>query len=169
MRLVLFVLYYGLAVLLGFILRGRFDQWMYAKPHMQESLVRYASEVIHAVEHGADEVPPPPLTVDADAFSPVVLQGPLGRVARAPDAAAGEPAGALDVAPEPGSADARPPVPEGGVPGAADGRSQHVGAGPPAAGAGPAPRARVAPGAIDPGADTDAAASGGGPAPIRPE
>ena len=82
MRLLLFLFYYAIALTLGFLLRGRFDAWIYRQPHMQRALVRYASEVVYLVENGADSVDSPPLTVDAPAVSPVLVNGPLGRFVR---------------------------------------------------------------------------------------
>ena len=102
MRLLLFLLYYAVALTLGFLLRGRFDAWMYRQPHMQRALVRYASEVVYVVENGADVVDPPPLTVDAPAVSPVLVKGPLGRFVRAE-------AVERYAEPEPVTADSLPP------------------------------------------------------------
>ncbi len=102
MRLLFFLLYYAVALTLGFLLRGRFDAWMYRQPHMQRALVRYASEVVYVVENGADVVDPPPLTVDAPAVSPVLVKGPLGRFVRAE-------AVERYAEPEPVTADSLPP------------------------------------------------------------
>ena len=52
MRLLLFLLYYGIAFLMGFVIRARFDTWMYSKPHMQERLVIWASDTVSYVESG---------------------------------------------------------------------------------------------------------------------
>ena len=84
--LVLYVGYYGLAVLLGFLLRFRFDAWMYAKPHMQRRLVVYSSDLLDAVKAGAEAVPLPPLTVDTDAVSPLLEGTALSRFVRPTEA-----------------------------------------------------------------------------------
>ena len=82
MRLVLFLCYYALAASMGFLVRGRYDRWMYSQPHMQRALVLNAAEVVYQVEHDADVVSLPPDTVDAVAFSPVLVNGPFGRFVR---------------------------------------------------------------------------------------
>ena len=74
--LILYLVYYALAVLLGFILRTRFDAWLYSRPHMQRRLVVYCSDVVAAVQEGAESVAPPPLTVDTDAVGPL-LEGTM--------------------------------------------------------------------------------------------
>ena len=75
MRLLLFLLYYAIAFLMGFVVRARFDAWMYAKPHMQERLVMWAADTVAYVEQGGGSGPVlPPETTDAEAFSPVLGQ-----------------------------------------------------------------------------------------------
>ncbi len=104
MRVMLFLGYYGLAMLFGFLLRGRFDQWMYAKPHMQERLIVWAADAVSHVEQGGEDPLVVPLTVDPPAWSPVMRATPLGRFVRA--------------AADPGRAvpDASPPVRSGRPP-----------------------------------------------------
>jgi hypothetical protein len=82
MRLLLFLLYYGIAFLMGFVIRARFDTWMYSKPHMQERLVIWAADTVTYVEGGGPGPVLPPETTDADAFSPVLGQTRVGRLAR---------------------------------------------------------------------------------------
>ncbi len=105
MRLLLFLAYYGIAFLMGFMLRGRFDVWMYSKPHMQKRLVIWAADTVSYVEQGGNETILPPDTTDADAFSPVLGESRVGRLVRR----------------RAGEEDADLPVPEGldaGSPGA---------------------------------------------------
>ncbi len=82
MRLLLFLLYYGIAFLMGFVIRARFDTWMYSKPHMQERLVIWASDTVSYVESGGPGPVLPPETTDAEAFSPVLGQTRIGGLAR---------------------------------------------------------------------------------------
>lgn len=82
MRLLLFLLYYGIAFLMGFVVRARFDTWMYSKPHMQERLVVWAADTVTYVEGGGPGPVLPPETTDAEAFSPVIGQTRVGRFAR---------------------------------------------------------------------------------------
>ena len=82
MRLLLFLLYYGIAFLMGFVLRARFDTWMYSKPHMQARLVIWAEDTVRYVESGGDGTLLPPETTDAEAFSPVLGETRVGRLAR---------------------------------------------------------------------------------------
>ena len=82
MRLLLFLLYYGIAFLMGFVIRARFDAWMYAKPHMQQRLVVWAADAVTYVEQGGADTLLPPDTTDAEAFSPVLRRTRLGRVLR---------------------------------------------------------------------------------------
>ena len=82
MRLLLFLLYYGIAFLMGFVVRARFDTWMYSKPHMQERLVVWAADTVTYVEGGGPGPVLPPETTDAEAFSPVIGQTRVGRLAR---------------------------------------------------------------------------------------
>lgn len=117
MRLLLFLLYYGIAFLMGFVLRARFDTWMYSKPHMQARLVIWAEDTVRYVESGGDGTLLPPETTDAEAFSPVLGETRGGKLARGGRAAepAAEPvpeglAGA-EPAPPDGSAGAEPPPP----------------------------------------------------------
>jgi len=93
MRLLLFLLYYGIAFLMGFVIRARFDTWMYSKPHMQERLVIWAQDTVTYVESGGPGPILPPETTDSEAFSPVLGQTRVGRLARpgAPVGAAPEP------------------------------------------------------------------------------
>ena len=44
-RFLLFIVFYVLAVAVGFALRTRYDAWMYGKPHMQARLRVFAQEV----------------------------------------------------------------------------------------------------------------------------
>lgn len=81
MRLLLFLLYYGIAFLMGFVIRARFDAWMYSKPHMQERLVVWAADTVSYVESGGRGPVLPPETTDAEAFSPVLGQTRVGRLA----------------------------------------------------------------------------------------
>ena len=93
MRLLLFLLYYGIAFLMGFVLRARFDTWMYSKPHMQDRLVIWAEDTVKYVESGGGGPVLPPETTDAEAFSPVLGQTRVGR-----PAGRGEPAEEAPVA-----------------------------------------------------------------------
>ena len=86
MRLLLFLLYYGIAFLMGFVIRARFDTWMYSKPHMQARLVVWAADTVSYVESGGSAPVLPPETTDAEAFSPVLGQSRIGRLARRTDA-----------------------------------------------------------------------------------
>ncbi|MDE2906650.1 MAG: hypothetical protein OXQ28_11270 [Acidobacteriota bacterium] len=86
MRLLLFLLYYGIAFLMGFVIRARFDTWMYSKPHMQARLVVWAADTVSYVESGGPGPVLPPETTDAQAFSPVLGQSRIGRLARRTDA-----------------------------------------------------------------------------------
>ena len=79
---ILYLVYYALAVLLGFLLRTRFDAWLYSRPHMQRRLVVYCSDVVVAVNEGAEAVAPPPLTVDTDAVGPLLAGTPFARFVR---------------------------------------------------------------------------------------
>ena len=87
MRLLLFLLYYGIAFLMGFVIRARFDAWMYSKPHMQARLVVWAADTVSYVESGGSGPVLPPETTDAEAFSPVLGESRIGRLARGGDAA----------------------------------------------------------------------------------
>ena len=82
MRLLLFLAYYGIAFLMGFMLRARFDVWMYAKPHMQQRLVVWAADTVAYVEQGGTQTLLPPDTTDAEAFSPVLGESRVGRLVR---------------------------------------------------------------------------------------
>lgn len=96
MRLLLFLLYYGIAFLMGFVIRARFDTWMYSKPHMQERLVVWAADTVSYVDDGGQGPVLPPETTDAEAFSPVLGRTRLGRPAhrgRSGDAAEAVPEG----------------------------------------------------------------------------
>lgn len=85
--LALYLAYYGLAVLLGFLLRTKFDTWMYSRPHMQRRLVLYCSDVLDGLrEERIEEAPPPPLTVDTDAVAPLLAATPLERFVRQTEA-----------------------------------------------------------------------------------
>lgn len=95
MRLLLFLLYYGIAFLMGFVIRARFDTWMYSKPHMQARLVVWAADTVSYVDSGGRGPVLPPETTDSVAFSPVLGQTRLGRLARR-----AEPAGAAEPVPE---------------------------------------------------------------------
>ena len=70
MRLLMFLVLYAIAFLFGFVGRGRFDTWMYLKPHMQQRIRVFAAEV----EGDPDPVGVndflPPSTTDNYAFSP---------------------------------------------------------------------------------------------------
>lgn len=82
MRVLLFLVYYGIAFLMGFVIRARFDTWMYSKPHMQARLVVWADDTVKYVESGGAGPVLPPETTDAEAFSPVLGQTRAGRLAR---------------------------------------------------------------------------------------
>ena len=73
MRFFFFVILYFVAVLLGFERRGRYDEWMMRKPHMQARLHIFAQE---CVLYNQDSVPDeerdellPPSTIDALAWN----------------------------------------------------------------------------------------------------
>ena len=73
MRFFFFVILYVIAVLLGFERRGRYDEWMMRKPHMQARLHIFAQE---CVLYNQDSVPDeerdellPPSTIDALAWN----------------------------------------------------------------------------------------------------
>ena len=112
MRLLLFLLYYGIAFLMGFVIRARFDAWMYAKPHMQQRLVIWAADAVTYVEQGGTDTLLPPETTDAEAFSPVFGRTRLGRVLRGPVPSDGDVAEGMDsrAGRAAGSGEAPPPV-----------------------------------------------------------
>ena len=112
MRLLLFLLYYGIAFLMGFVIRARFDTWMYSKPHMQARLVVWAEDTVRYVESGGPGPVLPPETTDAEAFSPVLGQTRVGRLARR--GGSGEPA--AEPVPEGLAAGDSPPVDEAAEP-----------------------------------------------------
>ena len=89
MRLLLFLLYYAIAFLMGFVIRARFDTWMYSKPHMQERLVIWAADTVTYIDSGGPGPVLPPETTDAEAFSPVLGQTRIGRLARTAAGAGG--------------------------------------------------------------------------------
>ena len=115
MRLLLFLLYYAIAFLMGFVIRARFDTWMYSKPHMQERLVIWAADTVTYIDSGGPGPVLPPETTDAEAFSPVLGQTRIGRLARTDGgepAAEAVPEGLAGSEPKAAeeSADAPPPV-----------------------------------------------------------
>ena len=72
MRVLLFVLYYLIALVVGFSLRSVYDRWMYQKPHMQARLRVFSQELVmyDPAEDGDDEMFCPPGTLDAFAINP---------------------------------------------------------------------------------------------------
>ena len=75
-RFLLYLLLYALALLLGFHLRGRYDLWVYRKPHMQARLGLFSQEVALARAISGDDDPEkpdlffPPSTLDKLALNP---------------------------------------------------------------------------------------------------
>ena len=73
MRVLLFIAYYAIALLMGFALRGKFDRWMYSKSHMQGRLRIFSHEILAAADeegrNDPDMVFLPPPTLDALAFN----------------------------------------------------------------------------------------------------
>ena len=96
MRFLMFLALYGIAFLIGFVARGRFDTWMYLKPHMQQRIRVFAAEV----EGDPDPVGVtdflPPSTVDNYAFSPRQTEVLLRSYDTEAVPAEGEPADASD-------------------------------------------------------------------------
>lgn len=70
MRLFLYLAYYALALLLGFVLRQRYDRWMYGRAHMQQRLRLFALEVAADREAVGATLYFPPSTTDNLALSP---------------------------------------------------------------------------------------------------
>ena len=71
-RFLLFILYYVLAFALGFAIRGRYDAWMYGKPHMQARLRVFAQEAMLYDPDDPDAEEEdffPPATTDPLAFN----------------------------------------------------------------------------------------------------
>lgn len=68
MRSLLILFYYAIAVLLGFYLRGRYDELMYKTPHCQRRLRLWARWVCSPAA-GPDPVLPPS-TIESHAFQP---------------------------------------------------------------------------------------------------
>ena len=76
-RFFLYLMLYALALLLGFHLRGRYDLWVYRKPHMQARLGLFSQEVALARAISGDDEDPetpdlffPPSTLDRLALNP---------------------------------------------------------------------------------------------------
>ena len=109
MRVLLFLLYYGIAFLMGFVIRARFDTWMYSKPHMQARLVIWAEDTVRYVEGGGDGTLLPPETTDAEAFSPVLAGTRAGSLVRR----GGSPRAAGEPVPEGFAGDEPAPADEG--------------------------------------------------------
>lgn len=60
--------YYVVALLLGFYLRGRYDEFIYRTPHMQRRLRRWAARIV--LPASASDVVFPLSTLDPPAFQP---------------------------------------------------------------------------------------------------
>ena len=75
MRLLLYLFYYVLALGMGFVLRQRYDNWMWSKPHQQQRLRTFCEQV--AADPDPDPavfyVPPP--TTDNFALFPAPSDG----------------------------------------------------------------------------------------------
>ena len=97
MRLFLYLAYYALAMLLGFVLRQRYDRWMYGRAHMQQRLRLFALEVAADREAVGTTLYFPPSTTDNLALSPRATDAWLRGYAGQPDGAGAErsPSGGL--------------------------------------------------------------------------
>ena len=97
MRLFLYLAYYALAMLLGFVLRQRYDRWMYGRAHMQQRLRLFALEVAADREAVGATLYFPPSTTDNLALSPRATDAWLRGYAGQPDGAGEErsPSGGL--------------------------------------------------------------------------
>lgn len=81
MRALLFLMLYGVALSLGFVLRGRYDVWMYRKIHMQQRLRVFAAQVFKDPDPvGVTDYLPPP-TTDNLALSPSATEAWLQQAA----------------------------------------------------------------------------------------
>ena len=89
MRLFLYLAYYALAMLLGFVLRQRYDRWMYGRAHMQQRLRLFALEVAADREAVGTTLYFPPSTTDNLALSPRATDAWLRGYAGQPDAGRG--------------------------------------------------------------------------------
>ena len=69
MRLLVILLYYAVAMLLGFYLRGRYDEVMYRTPHFQRRLRRWSAHAAAAAPEGLLVLPS---TLEPQAFQPDV-------------------------------------------------------------------------------------------------
>ena len=70
MRFLLFLMLYGAALALGFVLRGRYDVWMYSKTHMQQRMRVFAAQVFNDPDPVGITDYLPPSTTDHLALSP---------------------------------------------------------------------------------------------------
>ena len=97
MRLILYLAYYALAMLLGFVVRQRYDRWIYGRAHMQQRLRLFALEVAADREAVGTTLYFPPSTTDNLALSPRATDAWLRGYAGQPDRAGAErsPSGGL--------------------------------------------------------------------------
>ena len=68
MRLLMILFYFAVALLLGFYLRGRYDEFIYRTPHMQRRLRRWAALVVLPAPDA--DVVIPLSTLDPPVFQP---------------------------------------------------------------------------------------------------
>lgn len=81
MRALLFLMLYAVAFSLGFVMRGRYDTWMYRKTHMQQRLRVFAAQVFKDPDPvGVTDYLPPP-TTDNLALSPSATEAWLQQAA----------------------------------------------------------------------------------------
>ena len=70
MRLLIYLAYWFFAFLVGFMVRARYDTWMYSKFHMQARLRVFAAEVVMDEGDVGERLYFPPCTTDHLAMSP---------------------------------------------------------------------------------------------------
>ena len=70
MRLLLYVFYYLLALAMGFVLRQKYDAWMWSKPHQQLRLRTFCARVVEDDDAEMSRWYVPPSTTDNFALFP---------------------------------------------------------------------------------------------------
>ena len=86
MRFFFFLALYVVALGLGFVLRGRYDHWMYRKTHMQQRLRVFAAQVYGDPDPVGITDFLPPSTTDNLALSPAATEAWLAQASdMAPD------------------------------------------------------------------------------------
>ena len=81
MRFLLFLMLYAAALALGFVLRGRYDVWMYSKTHMQQRMRVFAAQVFNDPDPVGITDYLPPSTTDHLALSPSATEAWLQEAA----------------------------------------------------------------------------------------